>query len=156
MAIIGSTGRAPGGTTLAASPPYRCTGMTVLSSRLQLTRRPFDPYELAVPPRDLGLHTGVWMPVVRFDDDSSWRYDSGGILESLGFAPTSETERRALAPLFFASARERALANVRATRRQLEGHPVLRLCFINPFTPLPLSALTSTLNKLELNLVQSG
>ena len=52
-------------------------------------------------------------------------------------------------------AQERALTNVRAARRRLEGHPLIRLCFVNPFSALPLSPLMSTLNKLELNLVQS-
>ena len=66
------------------------------------------PHEvLAVPPCDLALRTGVRMPVVRFDAETSWRYDSGDILAFLGFTPTSEAERRALTRLFFASARER-------------------------------------------------
>lgn len=54
------------------------------------------------------------------------------------------------------AARERALTNVRSTRRSLESHPLIRLCFVNPFSSLPLGALLSTLNKLELNLVQSA
>ena len=51
-------------------------------------------------------------------------------------------------------ARQRALVTLRSYRRLLEGSPLIRITFSNPFAPLAIGQLMDTLNKLEFNLVQ--
>lgn len=53
------------------------------------------------------------------------------------------------------AARERALKQLREYRRRLEGSPLIRMVFSNPFSMISLGNIISTLNKIEFNLIQS-
>ena len=59
-----------------------------------------------VPPLRLFIASGIFMPAVRLDG-GPWRYDSGRILEALGFAPIPPEDARAMARLFRLGASER-------------------------------------------------
>jgi len=62
------------------------------------------PYTLVTaPPLKTLLSAGVLMPAVRFDD-SAWRYDSGDVLQSLGYGAVAEAPARLLSQLFLRAA----------------------------------------------------